>query len=333
MAGDAYDVHPYMLLNYNDNYESVSTLAHEGGHAIHSYLTTQNQPFLKSDYPIFTAEIASTFNEVLMLEHSLNQAQSDDERLYYLGHALENMRGTFFRQTMFAEFELAIHEEVEKGNPLTGEKLSIMYGDLLRRYHGDYRFDGYKEFERRIHEEVSKGTVLAEFESEIHAAIESRTSLTEEAVAKAYGEVLGRKKEKAKEKGEDLDFGKLLHTGEIIEIFRNAQKVYEGRDVLKIDDLYAVEWAYIPHFYRNFYVYQYATSIAASSPMADAVLNGREGALETYLGLLKAGGSDYAYDLVKRAGVDLATPAPYQSLIARMNKIMDEIEKILDGRG
>ena len=243
MAGSAYDVHPFILLNHTDNYESVSTLVHEWGHAMHSYLTNAAQPFVTADYAIFVAEIASTFNEALLLEHVLKTAKSDDERLLYLGSALEGLRGTFFRQAMFAEFERTVHAEVDKGEPLTGQKLTEIYGDILRRYHGDK----------------------------------------------------------------------------------------EG--VVKIDDLYTVEWAYIPHFYNAFYVFQYATSIAASSLFADAVLKGEPGARERYLKMLSAGSSDYPYELVKAAGVDLATPAPYRAVVARMNRIMDEIEAIQARRG
>ncbi len=239
MNGSVHDAHCYVLMNYNDDYESVSTIAHEWGHGVHSLLANKNQPATTARYPIFIAEIASTHNEVMLLEHMLKVAQTDDEKLYYLGSALENMRGTFFRQAMFAEFELAIHEVVEKGGALSGEKLSQIYGDLLRRYHGD------------------------------------------------------------------------------------------AQGVLKIDPLVTVEWAYIPHFYRNFYVYQYATSIAAGTAFAERTLSGQPGAVDTYLGLLKAGGSDHPYELVKRAGVDLASPQPYRALVARMNSIMDQIEAIL----
>ncbi len=242
MNGSVYDVHPYVLLNYNDDYGSVSTLAHEWGHALHSYLAARAQSFPTYQYATFTAEIASTFNEALLLEHVLAEATGDDERLFYLGRALDSIRGTFFRQTQFAEFELAIHEKVEQGEPLTGELLTAIYGDILRRYLGH-------------------------------------------------------------------------DTG-----------------VLTVDDLYAVEWAFIPHFYRNFYVYQYATSIAAASLLAHDVLSGRSGSLENYLNLLKAGGSAHPYDLLKRAGVDMATPLPYRATVARMNRIMDRIEAILDAR-
>lgn len=243
MAGYAYDVHPYVLMNYNDDYESVTTLAHEWGHALHSYLANRAQPFVTANYATFVAEIASTFNEALLLDRMLKAARSDDERVFYLGHSLENLRGTFFRQAMFAEFERKVHAAVDAGESLTGEQLSKDYCALLKRYHG----------------------------------------------------------------------------------------VAEG--VMTIDENYCVEWAYIPHFYSSFYVYQYATAIAASSLFADRVVRGEPGALDRYLELLRAGGSNDPYELVKAAGVDLASPAPYQSLVARMNHIMDEIETILAKKG
>jgi oligoendopeptidase F len=226
-------------MNYNDDYESVSTMAHEWGHGLHSQLSNHAQPFPTAQYSTFIAEIASTLNEALLLDHMLKVAPNDEERLYYLGSALEGLRGTFFRQAMFAEFELAIHEQVEKGGSLSGQQLTKIYGELLRRYHG------------------------------------------------------------------------------------------HDQGVLKIDEMVTREWAYIPHFYRNFYVYQYATSIAAAQAFAERILKGEPAAVDTYLGMLKAGGSDHPYDLVKRAGVDLATPAPYRALASRMNAIMDQIETIL----
>jgi oligoendopeptidase F len=242
MSGYAYDVHPYVLMNYNDDYESVTTLVHEWGHAMHTYLADRAQPFVTARYPIFIAEIASTFNEELLLERVLKAARTDEERLLYLGSALEGLRATFFRQAMFAEFERGIHAQVDAGETLTGDALTKTYCELLKRYHG----------------------------------------------------------------------------------------VKEG--VVAIDDAYCVEWAYIPHFYNAFYVYQYATSIAASSLFAQRVGARAPGALQRYLDLLRAGGSDYPYDLVKAAGVDLATPAPYRALVARMNAIMDEIEGTLARR-
>ncbi|MEO7009355.1 MAG: M3 family oligoendopeptidase [Caldimonas sp.] len=242
MAGYAYDVHPYVLLNYNDDYESLTTLAHEWGHAMHTVLTNRAQPFVTADYATFVAEIASTLDEALLQDRMLKAAQTDDERLFYLGQALEGLRGTFFRQAMFAEFERDIHARSDRGEPLTGTALTKIYCDLLKRHHG-----------------VDRG-------------------------------------------------------------------------VMAIDDAYCIEWAYIPHFYSPFYVYQYATSIAASSAFAERIAAGDAAALERYLNLLKAGGSDYPYDLVKAAGVDLATAAPYQALVVRMNRIMDEIETILAKR-
>jgi oligoendopeptidase F len=242
MAGSAYDVHPYVLMNYSGDYESVSTLAHEWGHAMHTVLANRAQPFVNSQYATFVAEIASTFNEALLLKRMLASARTDDERLFYLGRALEQLRATFWRQAMFAEFERKVHAVVDAGEPLTGEQLSKTYCEILRRHH-----------------------------------------------ASAEG-------------------------------------------VVRIDDKICLEWSYIPHFYNAFYVYQYATSIAASSLFADRVAAQEPGALERYLGLLRAGGSDYPYELVKAAGVDLATAAPYQSLVARMNRIMDEIESILARR-
>ena len=242
MNGSVYDVHPFLLLNHNDDYESLSTLAHEWGHAMHSYLANKAQPFITSDYPIFTAEIASTTNEVFLLDHMLKVAKDDDERLLYLGSALENLRGTFFRQAMFADFEREVHGRVDKGESLTGEGLTKIYGDILKRYHGD------------------------------------------------------------------------------------------AEGVVKIDDLYTIEWAFIPHFYRGFYVFQYATSISAGSLFAERILAGEPGARERYLAILKAGGSRYPYEMVKEAGVDLASPAPYQAVFKRMNAIMDQIEAIVAKR-
>jgi len=239
MDGAAYDVHPFLLLNYTGDYESVSTLAHEWGHAMHSVYSSSAQPYAKSDYASFIAEIASTFNEALLLQQMLKTSKDDDERLYYLGNALESLRTTYFRQAQFAEFELAIHQQVEKGEPLTGASLSATYLSILKRYYG------------------------------------------------------------------------------------------ADQGVTRIDDAYGVEWAYVPHFFYNFYVYQYATSIAASSLLSEDVLAKKPGALDRYTTLLKSGGSDDPYLLLQRAGVDLATPAPYDAIAHRMNTIMDEMEAIL----
>ena len=240
MYGAVYNVHPYLLLNFNGTYNDVSTFVHEWGHAVHTMLSTRNNPYETSDYATFTAEIASTTNEVLLQEHMLAQDISDQERLFYLGTALETVRGTFFRQAMFAEFELKIHELVEAGEALSGEKMSNLYEQLVRQYHGS-------------------------------------------------------------------DDG-----------------------VLAYDSSYAVEWAFIPHFYRNFYVFQYATSIAGGTMFAERLLRGEAKARDDYLAVLSSGGSRYAYELLQEHGIDLATDAPYDALIARMDRVMDEIERILD---
>ena len=243
MYGDVYDVHPYLLLNHNGRFNDVSTFTHEWGHAIHTMLAKEHNPYETAGYATFTAEIASTTNEVLLQEHMLGQDITDDERLFYLGTALEAARGTFFRQVMFAEFELKIHELVEAGEALSGEKMTGVYEALLRQYHG-------------------------------------------------------------------ADAG-----------------------VMTIDPAYAVEWAFIPHFYRNFYVFQYATSIAGGTMFAERFLTGDQQARDDYLAVLSAGGSRYAYELLKEYGIDLATDAPYDALIARMDRVMDQIETILDRRG
>jgi oligoendopeptidase F len=242
MSGWAYDVHPYVLLNHNDDYQSASTFAHEYGHAVHSVLANKAQPWETARYATFIAETASIMNEMLLQDLVVGEAETAEEKLFYLGTGLEALRGTFFRQTMFAEFELAINEEVETGNVLTGAKLSNIYLELLKRYHG------------------------------------------------------------------------------------------HDQGVVTIDDLYGIEWAFIPHFYYDFYVFQYATSIAAATELADKIGSGDSGAQQDFINLLKAGGSDYPYQLMKRAGIDMATPAPYRALVSRMNKIMDEMEAIL-GQG
>ena len=134
--GGAYDVHPYMLINYNGQYTDVSTLAHELGHTMQSYYSNKTQPFALADYPIFVAEVASTFNESLLIEHMLRTVKDDDTRLSLLGNYLENIKGTVFRQTQFAEFELRMHELAQKGQPITGEALDKLYMDITKRYYG-----------------------------------------------------------------------------------------------------------------------------------------------------------------------------------------------------
>ena len=243
MFGSAYDVHPYVLLNFNGGFEDVSTFSHEWGHAVHTLLSRENQPFENFSYTTFTAELASTTNEVLLQEYMLAKDLPDAERLYYIDRALEGIRGTFFRQTMFAEFELKIHEMQEAGEALSGSKMTAVYLDLLKKYHG--------------HDE----------------------------------------------------------------------------GVMTIDEAYAIEWAYIPHFYRNFYVYQYATSISGGTAFAERMLAGDKTATEDYIKVLEAGGSEYPYELLKASKIDLASKTPYEILIGRMNRLMDEAEAILDRMG
>ena len=234
----AYDVHPYLLLNHNDDYESLSTLVHEWGHAVHTMLDDETQPYEKSNYSTFIAETASISNEMLLNDYMVEHAKSKEEKLFYLGEGLELIRTTFFRQTMFGEFQLAIHEEVEKGHALSGKRLSDIYCGLLKHYYGD------------------------------------------------------------------------------------------DKGITKIDPAYCIEWAFIPHFYYGFYVYQYATSMAGAAAFTSAIENKEPGVRERYIAMLKAGGSDYPIALYKKAGIDMASPAPYQALVARMNRLMDEIDAL-----
>jgi oligoendopeptidase F len=179
---------------------------------------------------------------MLLQDYMVAHARTKEEKLYYLGMALESMRGTWFRQTMFAEFELKIHEEAEAGNPLSGKRMTGIYCDLLKRYHGD------------------------------------------------------------------------------------------AEGVVKIDPNYCIEWAFIPHFYSNFYVYQYATSITGAALLAERIESGKPKERDVFLNLLKAGGSDFPYELYKKAGIDMATDAPYKALVKRMNGIMDHMETLLGQR-
>jgi oligoendopeptidase F len=241
-----YGVHPFQLLNFNGRYEDLTTLAHESGHSMHTFLSHGAQPYPTADYPIFVAEVASTFNENLLIHYMLDHAKDDATRLFLLGTLLDGLRTTLFRQTQFAEFELALHEQAERGEPLTGENLSKRYLELARVYYG------------------------------------------------------------------------------------HAQKICQ------VDEVLATEWAYVPHFYYNFYVYQYATSMVASTSLARAVREeaqaGKTARRDAYLKMLSAGSSKYAIDLLKDAGVDMTTSAPFDSAIAEMNATMDEIERILQRR-
>jgi len=240
--GGAYDVHPYMLINFSGKYADVSTLAHELGHTMQSYFSNKTQPYPLSGYPIFVAEVASTFNESLLIDSVLKTIKDDDTRLSLLGNYLENIKGTMFRQTQFAEFELRMHEAAGKSQPITGDALDKLYLDITRKYYGD------------------------------------------------------------------------------------------AQGVCKVDDYIAHEWSYIPHFYRDFYVFQYATSFMASEALASKVKAGDAAARDRYLKFLSAGGSKYPIELLRDAGVDMTTDEPLDLTIKTMNRVMDEMEAILAKR-
>ena len=244
-ANMVYGTHPYQLLNFNGAWEDVSTLAHESGHVMHFHLAGAAQPYATAGYSTFVAEVASTLNENLLFRHALERAKDDRTRLFLLSSYLDTMRTTLFRQTLFAEFELRIHESVERGEPLTGESLSKLYLELTRQYYG------------------------------------------------------------------------------------------HDQGVVKVADAYGIEWAYIPHFYRNFYVYQYATSLIGGMSLAEGII-GREAVRsgtagknrDAYLRMLSSGSAKYPIELLKDAGVDMTTSRPFEAAMREMNRIMDEIERL-----
>jgi len=238
--GEAYDVHPYMLLNYNGKYDDMSTLAHELGHTMHSYFSNKTQPYPLASYPIFVAEVASTFNEALLNDYMLKKTKDDSIRVSLLGNYLESIRTTVFRQTQFAEFELRMHEMVERGEPLAGDALSKLYSDIVKKYYG------------------------------------------------------------------------------------------HDQGVCIVDDYVANEWAFIPHFYNDYYVFQYATSFTASSALSEKVLSGDPTATQRYLKFISSGKSKYPIELLKDAGVDMTSDEPLELTVKKMNRVMDEIEGLLD---
>jgi len=239
-TGGAYDEHPYILMNWNDDYESLSTLAHELGHTMHSFYSNANQPFAKADYATFVAEIASTINETLLNNYMVKNAKSKEEKLFLLGSYLDLLRTTIFRQTSFAEFELEIHKRVEKGQPLTGDDLCNIYYDIVKKYYGH-------------------------------------------------------------------DAGHCI-----------------------VDPYIQYEWSYIPHFMGyTYYVFQYSTSLIYATAFAEKIVNEGTPAVDNFYKILNGGGSKYAVELIKDAGIDPLSSEPFELTMKKMNKVMDQMEEIL----
>lgn len=235
MAGSL--VHPYILLNYQDDLDSMFTLAHELGHAVHSYLSNRTQPTVYRDYVIFVAEVASTCNEALLMEHLLQSTQDRRRRAWLLNHFLEQFKGTLYRQTMFAEFELRMGELNAQGTPLTADLLSKEYKALNEKYYGP--------------------------------------------------------------------------------------------DMVSDEEI-ALEWARIPHFYYNYYVYQYATGYSAAIALSRHILKEGESAVKDYIQFLSGGCSKDPVDLLKGAGVDMSSPKPVQDALDLFGTLLDEMEKLME---
>ena len=234
-SAGCYLAHPYVLMNYQYNLDSEFTLAHEMGHALHSYYSAKNNNIFDSDYKIFVAEVASTCNEALLMDYLLKRTADKKKRAYLINHFLHQFRSTLYRQTMFAEFELLTHEMVERGETLTAESLKQLYYELNVQYH--------------------------------------------------------------------------------------------GKDVI-VDKEIAIEWARIPHFYYNFYVYQYATSFAASMALSKKILEEGQPAVERYLNFLKGCCSKSPIDLLKDAGVDMTTKEPISEALKTFGALIQEMEEL-----
>jgi len=230
-----YGVHPFILLNHQDDLDSLFTLVHECGHGVHSRLSSEHQPQITAGYSIFVAEVASTVNEVLLINYLLNNEKDANVRKHLLNHFIDQFKGTFFTQVMFAEFELQIHEMAEKGQPLNVEVFNQTYERLFREYNGD----------------------------ELVFDVEVK-----------YG------------------------------------------------------WSRIPHFYRPFYVYKYATGFASAIHLATKILEGDENTLSSYLEFLKSGSSDYPLELLKKTGVDLTTPLPIENSLKRFGELVEEFSRL-----
>lgn len=235
-SGTTFGVHPFVLLNWTDLLNDVFTLSHEMGHNMHSHFTGISQPYPYANYSIFLAEVASTFNESLLLDYFISNSSSKDEKLYFLEKYLNNITTTFYRQVMFAEFEMLVYEKTENGAALTPDSLCELYGTLYQKYWGP----------------------------------------------------------------------------EMI-----------------VDDEERFTWARVPHFYYNFYVYQYSTGFAASEVLAKKVKAEGEPAIKKYLNFLKAGSSDYPLNILKAAGVDMSAPEPVLSTTQKMIELLNEVESLI----
>lgn len=234
-SSGVYGVHPFVLLNFNGTLDNVFTLAHEMGHAMHSYFSNEAQNYLDSRYKIFVAEVASTTNEVLLMEYMLKNAKDNKERAYLLNHYMDSFKGTVFRQTMFAEFEKTSNEMAEAGEPLTHENLTELYLNLNKKYYGEAMIS---------------------------------------------------------------------------------------------DDLIGYEWMRIPHFYYNFYVYQYATGFSAAVAIANRVLKEGETAVNDYMKFLQSGCTKDPVSLLRIAGVDMATKEPINSALQVFERVIEEMEEL-----
>ena len=234
-SGNSYP-HPYVLLNHKDNLDSMFTLAHEMGHAMHTWYSCKNQPVNTAEYVIFVAEVASTCNEILLMRHLLGKTTDRKQRAYLINHFLDQFKGTLYRQTMFAEFEREAHAMVERGEALNAAALNALYKRLVTDYFGN--------------------------------------------------------------------------------------------DMV-IDDEIQYEWARIPHFYRPFYVYKYATGYSTAVALSEGILKEGEPAVKRYKEFLSMGGSAYPLDELRHAGVDLATPAPVDAALEKFERILDDAEATL----
>ena len=233
-----YKVHPFVLMNFNDTIDNMFTLAHEMGHAMHSHLSCGKQPYQKAHYSVFVAEVASTLNEGLLLEHLLKKATDDLDKLFILNRQMDNTVGTFFNQVMYANFELKIHETVEKGGALSHDMMSDLWRELIDRYFGPH---------------------------------------------------------------------------------------------LTIDDYSVIKWCRVPHFYMMYYVFQYATSYAASQAILAKLNSCDDSIVGKYIEMLSAGGSDYPINLLKNCGVDMTTPDPVEATVKMFAEQVEEMERLAEG--